>query len=143
LYTSVSHNNSEHQLRSVQHEEYQISQTQMAPNPSTSTSSTIMGEEKAPHDDKGVEAAIGRESLSRRESLEESTIQSDSADKEVPANQTAPDVEKNEQPAAPVAGGVNPADFPDGGLEAWLVVTGAFCCLFCECNIFAAIGVSC
>jgi len=29
-------------------------------------------------------------------------------------------------------GGVNPADFPDGGLEAWLVVLGSFCCLFCQ-----------
>jgi hypothetical protein len=30
---------------------------------------------------------------------------------------------------------VNPWDaseFPDGGLEAWLVLTGAFCCLFCS-----------
>jgi hypothetical protein len=34
--------------------------------------------------------------------------------------------------AVPVAGGVNPADFPDGGLEAWLVVLGGWCCLFCS-----------
>lgn len=33
--------------------------------------------------------------------------------------------------SAPVSGGVNPADFPDGGLEAWLVVLGGFCC--CKC----------
>lgn len=32
-------------------------------------------------------------------------------------------------PAAP--GGINPADFPDGGFEAWLVVFGGWCCLFC------------
>lgn len=35
--------------------------------------------------------------------------------------------------AAPVAGGVNPSDFPDGGLEAWLVVLGGFCsCMYCQ-----------
>ena len=40
------------------------------------------------------------------------------------------DVEKN-KPAEPHAG-VDPNAFPDGGLEAWLVVSGAFCCLFCS-----------
>ena len=28
--------------------------------------------------------------------------------------------------------GVDPTAFPDGGLKAWLVVSGAFCCLFCS-----------
>lgn len=28
--------------------------------------------------------------------------------------------------------GMGPGDFPDGGLQAWLVVSGAFCCLFCS-----------
>ncbi len=28
--------------------------------------------------------------------------------------------------------GTGPGDFPDGGLQAWLVVSGAFCCLFCS-----------
>ena len=40
------------------------------------------------------------------------------------------DIEKN-KPAEPHAG-VDPNAFPDGGLEAWLVVSGAFCCLFCS-----------
>ena len=32
------------------------------------------------------------------------------------------DLEKmSEEPPKPVVGGINPADFPDGGLEAWLV----------------------
>lgn len=40
------------------------------------------------------------------------------------------DIEKAEL-AKPHAG-VDPNAFPDGGLEAWLVVSGAFCCLFCS-----------
>jgi len=27
--------------------------------------------------------------------------------------------------------GPNPTDFPDGGLQAWLVVVGGFCAVFC------------
>ncbi len=27
---------------------------------------------------------------------------------------------------------MDPASFPDGGLDAWLVVLGGFCCLFCS-----------
>ena len=26
----------------------------------------------------------------------------------------------------------DPSQFPDGGMAAWLVVTGAFCCVFCS-----------
>lgn len=37
------------------------------------------------------------------------------------------DIEKAPQP-----GPMDPASFPDGGLKAWLVVSGAFCCLFCS-----------
>lgn len=42
---------------------------------------------------------------------------------------------------APTVGGVNPADFPDGGLEAWLVVLGGWCCLFCSFGWINCIGV--
>lgn len=35
---------------------------------------------------------------------------------------------KTEGPAP----GMGPGDFPDGGLRAWLVVSGAFCSLFCS-----------
>lgn len=40
------------------------------------------------------------------------------------------DVEKVEPVKAHV--GLDRSAFPDGGLEAWLVVSGAFCCLFCS-----------
>ena len=29
-------------------------------------------------------------------------------------------------------GMMDPSSFPDGGWEAWLAVSGAFCCLFCS-----------
>ena len=43
------------------------------------------------------------------------------------------DLEKaqpEEKPKAPA--GFDPSSFPDGGMEAWLAVSGAFCCLFCS-----------
>ena len=43
------------------------------------------------------------------------------------------DLEKaqpDEKPKAPA--GFDPSSFPDGGMEAWLAVSGAFCCLFCS-----------
>lgn len=50
-----------------------------------------------------------------------------------------PDVEKN-------AGGDKPAgmaaeDFPDGGMEAWLVVGGGWCALFCTFGLINCVGV--
>lgn len=44
------------------------------------------------------------------------------------------------QAAAPPAG-LNPADFPDGGLQAWLVVAGGWCGLFCTFGLINCIGV--
>ncbi|KAI8631518.1 monocarboxylate permease-like protein [Xylariaceae sp. FL1651] len=37
--------------------------------------------------------------------------------------------------------GFNPADFPDGGLEAWLVVLGGSLVLFCSFGIVNCVGV--
>jgi MFS family permease len=49
-------------------------------------------------------------------------------------------------PSAPPAGGgpppgMSPADFPDGGLEAWLVVFGGWCALFCTFGLINCVGV--
>lgn len=41
----------------------------------------------------------------------------------------------------PLAGGTNPADFPDGGLEAYLVVLGGWFCLFVSFGWINCIGV--
>lgn len=42
------------------------------------------------------------------------------------------DEEKGDAVSKPAFTGFDPASFPDGGLQAWLVVSGAFCCLFCS-----------
>ncbi|KAK1956007.1 major facilitator superfamily transporter [Colletotrichum sublineola] len=42
-------------------------------------------------------------------------------------------------PAAPP--GMNPADFPDGGAEAWLVVFGGWAALFCTFGLINCVGV--
>ncbi|CAK7241741.1 MAG: hypothetical protein STHCBS139747_003210 [Sporothrix thermara] len=49
----------------------------------------------------------------------------------------------NSAPAAPPAfpPGLNPADFPEGGFEAWLVVFGGWCGLFCTFGLVNCIGV--
>ncbi|KAI4142515.1 MAG: hypothetical protein LQ341_003191 [Variospora aurantia] len=39
------------------------------------------------------------------------------------------DVEKGEADPKPLFTGFDPASFPDGGLDAWLAVSGAFCCI--------------
>ncbi|PBP18749.1 MFS general substrate transporter, partial [Diplocarpon rosae] len=43
--------------------------------------------------------------------------------------------------STPAPGGVNPADFPDGGLEACMVVLGGWLCLFCSFGWINCIGV--
>lgn len=46
------------------------------------------------------------------------------------------DVEKavvsETKPVGPPPGAFNPMENPDGGLKAWSVVLGGFCCLFCS-----------
>lgn len=52
------------------------------------------------------------------------------------------DIEKSGgAPPAVAVPGVNPADFPDGGLEAWLVVFGGWCGLFVSFGWINCIGV--
>jgi len=41
----------------------------------------------------------------------------------------------------PPAGGPPGADFPDGGVEAWLVVLGGWCALFCTFGLVNCVGV--
>ncbi|KAL0940058.1 monocarboxylate permease-like protein [Colletotrichum truncatum] len=45
-------------------------------------------------------------------------------------------------PAPPAASpGMNPADFPDGGTDAWLTVFGGWCALFCTFGLINCVGV--
>lgn len=48
-------------------------------------------------------------------------------------------LEEDGKPKPP--GPMDPASFPDGGAKAWLVVSGAFACLFCSFGWINAIGV--
>ena len=45
--------------------------------------------------------------------------------------------EKADKPLSPM----DPRSFPDGGLQAWLTVSGGFACLFCSFGWINAIGV--
>lgn len=56
------------------------------------------------------------------------------------------DEEKKKSGAAPPSGpqpgsGFHPSDFPDGGLQAWLVVFGGWCALFATFGFVSCIGV--
>ncbi len=83
----------------------------------------------------------------RRPSMQRIPSQNQETDANVwpePANVVEADLEKAgvvppEQPAAPP--GFNPADFPDGGVEAWLVVAGGWCGLFCTFGLINCVGV--
>ena len=82
------------------------------------------------------DASRDEEKYSGRASLDRSSSQNESLRGSIVAMQagTEKDIEKADpaSPPVPVKGGINPADFPDGGLEAWLVVLGGWCCLFCR-----------
>ncbi|KAI1080357.1 MFS general substrate transporter [Whalleya microplaca] len=60
-----------------------------------------------------------------------------------PENVVEADMEKGGLAQAPPPGppGFNPADFPDGGLEAWLVVVGGFLALFSTFGLINCVGV--
>ncbi|KAJ4023998.1 hypothetical protein NW766_000225 [Fusarium irregulare] len=51
------------------------------------------------------------------------------------------DEKKQQQTPAGPPPGMAPADFPDGGLEAWLVVFGGWCALFCTFGLVNCVGV--
>ncbi|KAF4456567.1 hypothetical protein F53441_1311 [Fusarium austroafricanum] len=48
--------------------------------------------------------------------------------------------EQKQSPPGPPSG-MAPADFPDGGAEAWLVVFGGWCALFCTFGLVNCVGV--
>lgn len=65
-----------------------------------------------------------------------------------PENVAEADIEKgngddtaNAPTGPPPGSGWHPSDFPDGGLQAWLVVFGGWCGLFCTFGFVSCIGV--
>lgn len=105
--------------------------------PSTNTTLTTADKmENSINKDASAPSDNREERLSGKTSLDQSisSSQNESTRGSIVPNQVAveSDLEKANGAAVPVKGGVNPADFPDGGLEAWLVVFGGWCCLFCK-----------
>ncbi|KAM6518162.1 hypothetical protein FSOLCH5_006931 [Fusarium solani] len=58
-----------------------------------------------------------------------------------PSNAAEADIEKAQKAPPGPPPGMAPADFPDGGLEAWLVVFGGWCSLFCTFGLINCVGV--
>lgn len=105
--------------------------------------SSLSGEtEKGPEDYgfKGDDSAAERLSLDHTGSQNRETEANIFPESEAVAEA---DLEKGgiEPPPQPVVGGINPADFPDGGLEANLVLLGGWCCLFCSFGWINCIGI--
>lgn len=98
----------------------------------------------------GTPYQSARHSLDRIPSQNKETIANTFAE---PENVAEADIEKGDkdmekqQPAGPPAGGPkpgsgwHPSDFPDGGLQAWCVVFGGWCGLFCTFGFVSCIGV--
>lgn len=120
----------------------------MAATAPSSNSSTVGDDimadiEKSPYEDgatNGHKHFTGRPDLERIGSQNKETEANIFPEPEVEAEA---DLEKGGviPRSVPVAGGVNPADFPDGGLEACLVVLGGWFCLFCSFGWINCIGV--
>jgi len=88
----------------------------MAAQPPSSNTSTL-AEDKVKYTESTYDGP-------KQETLHQNDHQKLSTEANLPPKSEAlaeVDVEKNDAPPAAVIGGVNPADFPDGGLEAWLV----------------------
>lgn len=82
----------------------------------------------------------GRPSIERIPSQQRSTL----GDTREPETVAEADLEKTGvHPSPQNAGppGMNPADFPDGGLRAWTVVFGGWCGLFCTFGLINCTGV--
>lgn len=87
----------------------------------------------------------GRPSLERIPSQNKETQANIIAE---PENVAEADIERKKADASadatagpPPGSGWHPSDFPDGGLQAWLVVFGGWCGLFCTFGFVSCIGV--
>lgn len=95
--------------------------------------------EKAPYDTTATNGTPARPSLERYGSQNKETEANIFPEPEVEAEA---DLEKaGVVPKSAPSHGINPADFPDGGLEANLVVLGGWLCLFVSFGWINCIGV--
>lgn len=69
------------------------------------------------------------------------TAQTDLSEKAGPNADLEMSKPSGEKQADQPPGPMDPRSFPDGGWEAWLVVSGGFACLFCSFGWINAIGV--
>lgn len=91
-----------------------------------------------------VPSATGSQSQSHSQSQNQTTeaniFPESAAEAEADLEKTG-NIPKPAPVPAPAPGGVHPADFPDGGWEACLVVLGGWLCLFCSFGWINCIGV--
>jgi hypothetical protein len=108
----------------------------MVDQPASSSATSLAGKsvteatDAAPYSESEKQDRHSLERPARRsKSIEANTFPEPVAEAQVDPEKTG-----GAPPSAP--GGVNPADFPDGGFEAWMVVLGGWACLFCcKCYI--------
>ncbi|CAL3971653.1 unnamed protein product [Diplocarpon coronariae] len=110
---------------------------------STASGASSLADEKMPEPGKAPYEHTGAgdpPALGRIGSLQQKTEANLFPESQVGAEA---DLEKAEviPKSTPAPGGVNPADFPDGGLEACMVVLGGWLCLFCSFGWINCIGV--
>ena len=93
-----------------------------------------------------------RSSVEKRRDADQATTRvaaantsGDSIDRDLEAGQPAQSPSDEKQDAAGAGSGPPAAppggDFPDGGTEAWLVVFGGWCALFCTFGLVNCVGV--
>ncbi|KAI1361516.1 monocarboxylate permease-like protein [Xylaria arbuscula] len=89
--------------------------------------------------DQYLDISTTKAEISTAESSEKTSIEQISSRENSDIDVEKGATEVSTQPAAPP--GINPDDFPDGGLEAWLVVVGGSLILFCSFGIVNCSGV--
>jgi hypothetical protein len=96
---------------------------------------------KASFEDSGPDAmrTSDERTLSKTGSQNTETVAKSFPETKIEAEAEA-DLDNAGVPPKAVAGGINPADFPDGGLEAWLVVFGGWLGLFTSFGWINCIG---
>lgn len=114
-----------------------------------STTSTVRGDDRSVTDkEAGAVSAAGSVRSHSVHRIASQQLETEANIWPEPQNAVEADLEKAgvvplEKPAAPAGAppGFAPADFPDGGTDAWLCVLGGFCALFCTFGLVNCVGV--